>query len=88
MKVYKIKEQRETTYISFDGDKNEALDWYIEETMCDENEIDSIEEFPQEKWKEVTINYDEDYIEHFSISLEEAMVGANYPNILCSTAYL
>lgn len=85
MKVYKIKEQEETTYIAFDGNKVEALEWYVNESMCDESEIESIEEFPQEKWKEVTINYDE---ENLTQTIEEYMQGHTYNEVICSSAYL
>jgi len=85
VKVYKIKEQGETTYIAFDGDKNESLEWYIRETSCDENDIDSIKKFPQEKWKEVTIVYDE---ENLTQTIEEYMQGHAYNEVICSSAYL
>jgi len=53
--------------------------------MCDENEIEFIEEFPQEKWKEVTIVYDE---ENLTQTIEEYMQGHTYNEVICSSAYL
>jgi len=86
MKVFEIKEQGETTHICFDGNENEAKEWYVEETMCDENEIDSVVEIPQEKWKEIKVTFQEE--DGFTTTVEELMKGNKYPEILCSTAYL
>ena len=89
MKVYKVEELGETTYFCFDGGKKDAKNWYVEETMCDENEITSLVLFPKKDWKKVTIKYEDDFeIEPFDITLEESMQGQIYPTILCSTAYV
>lgn len=86
MKVFEIKELGETTHIAFDGDSSEALEWYVEETMCDKNEIASIGEVPQEEWSKITIYYEEDG--GFTTTIAEKMAGQVSPIILCSTAYL
>ncbi len=88
MKVYKIEEYGETTHIAFDGNIEEAYSWYVEETMCDENEISSFSLFPRKKWKDITVKFDECGIEPFSMTIEELMDGNKSNEILCSTAYL
>lgn len=86
MRVYEIKELGEITHIAFNGSESEALEWYIEETMCDENEITSIGEVPQEEWSKITIYYEEDG--GFTTTIAEEMAGQRSSEILCSTAYL
>ena len=88
MKVFEIIELGETTHIAFDGNKDEALEWYIEDTMCDENEIDSIEEIPQKKWKNIIVKFDEYGIEPFEVSVEELIKGQTCNEVLCSTSCL
>ena len=88
MKVFEIVELGETTHIAFDGSEHEALEGYIEDTMCDENEIDSIEEIPQKEWKNIIVKFDEYGIEPFEVSVEELIKGQKSNEVLCSTAYL
>lgn len=88
MKVYEIKEGGETTHVAFDGNKKEALGWYVEECMCDENEISSFSLFPRKKWKDITVKFEEYGIEPFTMTIEELMDGNNSNEILCSTAFL
>ena len=60
MKVYVKKSQGETDHLSCNGDIIEALQFYLEETGCESEDIDSISLFAREKWKDVTITYDVD----------------------------
>lgn len=85
MKVYIIKSQGETDYLSFDGDIIEALQFYLEESGCESEDIDSVSLFAREKWKDVTITYD---INDLKMTIEELMQESNSNEILCSTAYL
>jgi len=87
MKVYKIEELGEVTHFAFDGNKKDALNWYIEETMCDENEITSISLLPRKNWRDITIKFNEDE-ESLVVSLEEYMKGHINNEVICSTAYL
>ncbi len=88
MKVYKIEECGETTHIAFDGNVKEAKAWYVEETMCDEEEISSFSLFPRKKWKDITVTFEEYLVEPFTMTIEELMQGHNSNEVLCSTAYL
>lgn len=87
MKVYKVKEQGEVTHFCFDGDVEDAKEWYVEETYCVEDEIDSIEEFPEDEWSTVSILFVAEE-EHVKITLKDYMDGQKYNEIICSTAYL
>lgn len=85
MKVYKIECQGETDHIAFDGGILEAIRFYVEETMCESEDVESISIFPQEKWKDVTIKYDEDNLE---MTIAEYMKGHTWNEVICSTSYL
>jgi len=88
MRVYEIKESGETTHVAFDGTKKECKDWYVSETDCDVNEIDSITVLPRKKWKEITVKFEEWGIEPFTTTIEELMVGCKNNEIICSTLFL
>lgn len=88
MKVYEIKEGGDITHIAFDGNKKEALEWYINECMCDESEIESLIVLPRKKWKDITVKFDEYKVEPFTMTIEELMLGNNSNEVLCSTEYL
>lgn len=85
MKVYKIKESGEISHFCFNGCKKEALEWYINETMCDESDITSLVVFPRKNWKNIQIKYDED---NLILTIEEFMKGQVANEVICSTAYL
>lgn len=88
MKVFEIKELGEVTHIAFDGNKKEALEWYVSETECDENEISSFTVLPRKKWKEITVKFEEYGVTNFTMTIEQLMLGNKSNEILCSTAYL
>lgn len=88
MKVFKVTELGETTHIAFDGNIKEAREWYVEETMCDENEISSISLFPRKKWKDITVRFEEYLVEPFTMTIEELMDGNKSNEIICSTMFL
>jgi len=47
MKVYKVEDKHDTIYFCFDGDRDDALKWYLEEAMQDESDIVTFNLFPQ-----------------------------------------
>lgn len=88
MKVFEIKDSEGSTHIAFDGNKDEALEWYLEQTMWDKNEITFVKEIPQKEWKNIIVKFDEYGIEPFEVSVEELIKGQKSNEVLCSTSYL
>ncbi len=88
MKVYKVEDSEDTTYFCFNGSKEDALVWYLEEGMVDKNDTVSIELFPRKNWKEVKIKFEEYKIKPFSMTIEEYMQGQTSNEIICSTDWL
>lgn len=84
MKIYQIKTQGETDTVACNGEVLDLLKFYTVENDMSLEEIDDIIEIPQEKWKEITITFEE--MEE-PITLEEYMQGHTWNEVVCSTEY-
>lgn len=85
MEVYKIESQGETDHVAVDGDILAAVKFYVCETGCDLDDIESISLFPREQWKDMTITFDEP--EFGSVTVEDYMQGHTWNEVIASTNY-
>jgi len=88
MKVFKISDSEDIAYFCFNGNKEEALIWYLEESMWDKNNVTTFKLFPRKQWKETTIKFEEYGIKPFTMTIEEYMQGQTSNEIICSTEFL
>lgn len=84
MEVYKIEAQGETDHVAVNGDILAAIQFYVCETGCDLEDIDSISLFPQENWKTFKIHYEEMDEEW---TMDEYMQGHTWNEVITSTNY-
>ena len=84
MRVYKIKTQGETDVVACNGEALDLLKFYLTEIDGLLEDIDEVIEVPQEKWKEMTITFEEPEIG--SVTVEEYMQGHTWNEIISSTA--
>lgn len=84
MEVYKIESQGETDHVAVDGDILAAVKFYVCETGCDLDDIESISLFPRENWKTFEIRYEET---DEKWSMEDYMQGHTWNEVIASTNY-
>lgn len=89
MKIFKI-DVGEIDWV-YAQDMLEALRFYCGETGLGLDEIESIEEIPEEKWDEIKVKnsdwHEDDPIEDKEWTFREAVSGETTPFIIASTAY-
>ena len=88
--IYRIETSGEVEWIYVSGNNIvEALKFYLEETLSELSEVDSITLLPREEWKNKTIRIEcpleeeEDIVQTF----EEYTKGMKYNELIASTAW-